>query len=131
MKTIGIDTNVLLTLRLRREPYFKKAKELLEACLDGKIKIYLPLPALLEIEWVLRSYYKQPKEGVIQFLDELLLIDNMIVDQKEIIKYSLNLYKNNDRVGLTDSVLVGQIQNKNYDFLTFDKDLDKLFKSIT
>lgn len=129
MKTVGIDTNVLLTLRLHREPYFKKAKDLLERCLDGKIKIYLPFPALLEIEWVLRSFYKQPKEKVTQFFDELLLIDNMVIEQKDIIKFSLNLYKNNN-IGFTDSVIIGQTKNKNYDFLTFDQGLGKLFKSI-
>jgi len=129
VKTIGIDTNVLLTLRLHREPYFRKAKETFEKCLEGKIKIYLPLPALLEIEWVLRSFYKQPKEKITQFIDELLLIDNLLIDQKETLKFSLNLYKNNN-IAFTDCVIISQIQNKNYDLLTFDQNLDKIFKSI-
>lgn len=126
--TTGIDTNVLLIFRLKRNPGFKIVQTLFEKCLEGKSKIYFPLPALLETEWVLRSFYKEPKEKTIQFFEELLLIDNLLIDNKEEIKFSLNLYKNSNQVSFTDCVIVKQIQNQSTHFLTFDQDLEKLYK---
>jgi len=131
VKTIGFDSNVLITLKLQRQPNFSKAKSYLRECLDGKIKLFIPLPALLETEWVMRSFYKQPKEKILEYFEELLLIDNLITEKKEEIKLSLNLYKHSSKVSFTDCIIISGIQNKNYDFLTFDKDLDKLFKSIS
>ena len=69
MRVTGIDTNVLLSFRLKREPGYKKAANLFEKCLEGKGKIYTPLPVLLETEWVLRYYYKEPKEKIVQFFE--------------------------------------------------------------
>lgn len=128
--TTGIDTNVLLTFLLKREPGFKVVKKLFEACLEGKTKIYLPLPALLETEWVLRSFYKQPKEKIVQFFEEMLLLDNLLIDNKEEVKFSLNLYKNSNQVSFTDCIIVNQIQNQATHFLTFDKDLEKIYQEL-
>jgi predicted nucleic-acid-binding protein len=130
MTTIGIDTNTLLTLRLKREPDFTKVKTLFEKCIEGKIKIYVPLPVILENEWVLRSFYKQPKEKIIQFLNELLLIDMVVVDSKDEIKVALNLYKNENGVNFTDCVILQLIKSKNYEFLTFDRSLERLYYSL-
>lgn len=131
MKTIAFDSNVLITLKLQRQPEFNKAKSCLRDCLDGKIKLFIPLPAILETEWVLRSFYKQPKETVAEYFEELLLIDNLDVENKDEVKFALILFKQSSKVSFTDCIIISQIHNRNYDLLTFDKDLDKLFKSIT
>lgn len=130
MKTIGIDTNVLLTLRLQREPQFKQVKKLFELCLDGKQKIFLPVVVLLEVEWVMRSIYKQSKGEIIEFFEELLAIDDLLVDDKAEVMQSVNLYKESTNVGFTDCVIVNEVNNKNYDLLTFDKALEKLYISL-
>ena len=130
MKTIGIDTNVLLTLRLQREPQFKQVKKLFELCLDGKQKIFLPVVVLLEVEWVMRSVYKQSKEQVIEFFEELLAIDDLLLDDKAEVIQSVNLYKESPNVSFTDCVIINEVNNKNYDFLTFDKALEKLYISL-
>jgi len=130
VKTIGFDSNVLITLKLQRQPGFSKARSYLRDCLEGKIRIFIPLPALLETEWVLRSFYKQPREKILEYFEELLLIGNLIVEKKEEIGFSLNLYKQFSGVSFTDCVIISEIKNKSYDFLTFDDDLSKLFKLI-
>lgn len=131
MKTIGIDTNLLISFRLRRKPDYQKIQTLIGKCLEGKLRIYIPVLVLLEIEWVLRSFYKEPKENVIKFLEELLLIDDVYIDDKDEISFSLNLYKNASKVSFTDCVVVRQIQSKEFEFLTSDRDLEKLYNSIT
>jgi len=130
VKTLGTDTNVLITLKLHRQPGFNKARSCLENCLDGKIKLFIPSPAFLETEWVLRSYYEYPKEKIVEYFEEIIAIENVISENKDEIKIALNLFKQYQGISFTDSLLITQIQNRNYDFLTFDKALDKLFKSI-
>lgn len=130
MKTVGIDTNVLVTLKLKREPGFTKAKSLLQDCLKEKTNLFIPLPAILETEWVLRSYYRQAKEKVVEFLDELFLIDNVLMDSKENVRFALNLYKISTGVNFTDCIILSEINNRNFEFLTFDKKLENLFRSL-
>ena len=131
MKTVGFDTNVLLTLKLKREHGYTKAKALLTDCLDEKIRIYLSLPVILEAEWVLRSFYRQSKEKIIEFLEELILINQVILDDKDEVKLSLNLYKHSKGVSFTDSLIVTQIRNQKVDeFLTFDSQLSKLYQTL-
>lgn len=120
MRTIGLDTNAILCYRLERDPGYQKVRQLFEQCLAGKLRIYIPLPVLLEIEWVLRSYYEQPKEKVVSFFEELLLADNVIMDRKSDIKIALNLYKTNGQVSFTDCCILREIQAHEYEFLTFN-----------
>lgn len=129
MRTIGINTNVLLTYRLKRQPYFAKALSIFEECLEGKIKIYLPEVVIFETEWVLRSFYKQIKEQIIAFFEELLLVDNLVLDNKDELRLSLNFYKNNP-ISLTDSVILQKIRDHDHDLLTFDQKLEKLYHSL-
>lgn len=128
MKSVAIDTNVLVTYRLKRKPHVEKAKRLFEQCLDGKINIILIEGALLETEWVLRSFYKQAKEDILAFFQELIRVDNLITRDKENIEFALNLYKTSTGISFTDCVILTQIQSFNPDeFLTFDEHLKKFY----
>lgn len=129
MKTTAVDTNAILNYRLERKPYFQKAKELFELCLEGKQEVFIPNAVFLECEWVLRSYYKQTKDQIIKFFQELLLLDNVVIKDKKEIELALNLYKNSSGVSFTDCVILNQIQGFEPDeFLTFDEDLKKIYQ---
>lgn len=129
MKTVGIDTNVLLTYRLQREPGFKKANDLFKDCVEGTIQIFLPSAVILETEWTLRSNYKQSREQVITFFKELLHIDALIIKDKSDIEHALSLYEVSSGVGFTDCFILVQIQDNGADsFLTFDEKLKKFYQ---
>lgn len=130
MKTVGIDTNALLAFRLQREPASNEVKRLFEQSIENKAKIYVPLPVILEVEWVLRSYYHQNKEAVLSFFEELLLIDKVLTEYKEEIKFALNLYRNSNKISFTDSIIVSIIKSKDYEFLTFDRELEKTHQNL-
>lgn len=130
MRTVGLDTNALLAFRLQREPLSNEVKKLFQHSLENKTKIYLPIPVILEVEWVLRSYYKQGKEVILPFFEELLLIDNVLTDYKEEVKFALNLYNNSNKISFTDSIIVTIVKSKDYDFLTFDRNLEKIYQSL-
>lgn len=130
MRTIGIDTNVLITLKLERQPGFAEAKSILKNCLAGKMSIFIPTAALLETEWVLRSYYKYQKDNIIEYFEELLAVDNITSESKDELKLALSIFKESKSVSFTDCVIIAQIQSRNYDFLTFDENLEKLHRSM-
>ena len=128
IKTVAVDTNVLLDYLFKREPNFNKSFKLIEDCLAEKVRIFIPNIVFPEIEWVLRSFYKQPKEFIIEFLEGLLVIEGVLTEDKITIQRALNLYRHSN-VKFSDSIILIQIQNFNPDeFLTFDEDLKKLYQ---
>lgn len=128
MKTTGLDTNVLITLKLERQTGFDEARSLLFKCLEGKVQLFIPTAAFLETEWVLRSYYKYPKKKIIEYFEELLVIDNVISDNKDELTTAIHTFKEKNTISFTDSVIITQIQTRGYEFLTFDEDLQKIYK---
>lgn len=129
MRTIALDTNALLNYRLERKPYFQEVKKSFELCLEGKREIFIPSPVFLECEWVLRSYYKQSKDQIIKFFQELLLLEGIILKDKKDLELALNLYKGSSGISFTDCVILNQIQSLGPDeFLTFDENLKKIYQ---
>src|SRR3989344_7339109 len=98
MRKLAVDTNVLLAFRFKREPFYEEAKSLLQRCSEGKIELCLSVPVFLELEWVLRSFYKQSKEEILSFLENLLLIDSLLMDDKNGARIAVTLYKNSSKV---------------------------------
>lgn len=128
-KTVAVDTNTLLDYCLKRQPGFGKTKQLIIACLDKKTAIFVPNIVFPEIEWVLRSYYKQPKDFIYSFLEELLVLEKLILENKPDMEQALNIFKRSN-IKFTDSIILAQIQRVQPDeFLTFDEDLQKLYQS--
>lgn len=128
MNTTAVDTNAVLNYLLERKPNFKRVKQLFERCLEGKEAVFIPNAVFLECEWVLRSVYEQPKDQVIKFFQELLLVDNIFLQDKKDLELALNLYKSYS-ISFTDCVIIVQIQNfKPDEFLTFDENLMKIYQ---
>ena len=129
MKIIGADTNVLISLRLKRDKQSKKAQSLFEDCLNERLQIYIPSIVIVETEWVLRSYYKQSKDEIIEFLEEILLIKNVIMQDKKLYRIVLETFRTTN-LDLIDCVIITQIQDFKVDtFLTFDENLKKLYEN--
>ena len=126
-KTIALDTNVLLDYRLKRQPGFNKTESLIADCLSKKLQIFIPQIVFAELEWVLRSYYKQAKESIIEFLEELLALDGVIVKDKAQVEQTLVLFKK-ENIKFTDATIFIQVKEFGPDeFLTFDEDLKKIY----
>lgn len=127
-KVIAVDTNVLLDYRLKRQVGLNKAERLIKDCLSGKLEIFIPDIVFPELEWVLRSYYKEPKEKIIEFLEELLSLEGVIMREKDEVKRALLLFEQVN-IKLTDAIILIQIQNFEPDeFLTFDENLRKIYQ---
>lgn len=130
MPTTALDTNALLSYRLDRKPHSDKVKAIFERALEGREQIFIPTAVLLECEWVLRSYYRQSKDQIIKFFQELLLVDNILLQDKRDLELALNLYKSHS-ISFTDCMILIQIQNLQPDqFLTFDEELQKIYENL-
>ena len=80
---IGLDTNVLARYYVASadEPSQKQsaaARKLLES---GK-SLYVSKTVVLELEWVLRGYYKSPPEDVLTVLNHLLTMPNVELEDR-------------------------------------------------
>lgn len=127
-KIVAVDTNVLLDYRLKRNPGFNIVQPLIEDCLSGRIQIFIPSIVFPELEWVLRSFYKQPKELILKFLESLLALEGVLTENKPILQNALSIFSQSS-LKLTDSIILTQIENFGPDeFLTFDEDLKKIYQ---
>lgn len=127
-KTVAVDTNVLLDYRLKRNPGFDKSFQLISDCLSGQVQIFIPNIVLPELEWVLRSYYKQEKDLIVKFLEDLLTLEGVLTKDKISMQHALNLFRQSN-IKFTDSIILTQVQNFQPDeFLTFDENLIKLYQ---
>lgn len=129
MKILAIDTNVLLDFQLKRHPRFNQVKKIFEDCVDKKIQIFIPQVVFPEIEWVMRSHYKESKDKIIDFFEELLDLEGVILENKPEMQQAVNIFKFAN-IKFTDSIIAAQMQRiKPDEFLTFDEDLQKFYQN--
>ncbi|OGE18720.1 hypothetical protein A3J19_03345 [Candidatus Daviesbacteria bacterium RIFCSPLOWO2_02_FULL_41_8] len=130
-KIVAVDTNVLLDYRLKRKPTFNMARLLIEDCLNSKIQIFIPSIVFPELEWVLRSFYKQPKELIVRFLESLLVLEGVLAENKSAMRNALSIFSQSN-LTFTDSIILIEIENFGPDeFLTFDENLKKIYRGAS
>lgn len=127
-KTVAVDTNVLLDFLFKRKPGYEKALNLINDCRTEKVQIFIPGIVFPELEWVIRSFYKQPKELILEFLDELISLEGILTEDKVNLQQALNVFRQLN-IKFTDSIILTQVQNfKPDEFLTFDENLKKIYQ---
>ncbi|MHB8442990.1 MAG: PIN domain-containing protein [Patescibacteria group bacterium] len=127
MQVIGIDTNALLEYFLARANK-SKIESVIKKCINNEVMIYVALPVFLELEWVLRSYYKINKKEVINILQSLFEMNKLITDDKPLLLMSIELFEKDNSMSFTDCVIFN-LNRKNHvsKLLTFDKKFEKKF----
>ena len=88
MKKVLLDTNVIVDIATRREPFFEYSSKVFELTVEKKIVAYVSASTITDIFYILQK--ENGKPNTIQFLKELFdYIDILGVD-KTIIINSLN-----------------------------------------
>lgn len=130
MKLVSIDTNCVLDFFLKRANS-KRLKQLILEAVEGDVALYISLIVVLEIEWVLRSYYGFTRNRIANVLKQLFELPNCEIPDKSRLAKALLLYENTSQVSLDDCVLVLEsIDNKCADLATSDKKLLALYKKL-
>lgn len=125
---IFVDTNYFLRFLLKDiEKQHQEAKELFLKGAEGRLKLFTSLVVVFEIYWVLTSFYQKKKGKVVKVLEEIFDLEFVEIENKEILKKALKLYKriNLDFEDCYNLVLARKKKIK--EFKTFDERLRKQF----
>jgi predicted nucleic-acid-binding protein len=90
---IGLDTNVLARVILADDiVQTRQSKTLLHKAQQSGEMVFVCLGVVLELEWVLRSAAKLPKQKVITVMRQLLETAQLQIEQEPVLEHALYLY---------------------------------------
>lgn len=126
MTSYFIDTNYFLRLLLKDNlNQFKLVKNFFRNAVIEEMDLYTSAVVIFEIAWVLSSFYKKKKSMVIEFLNKILTIEFVHIENREIIINSVSLYGLSN-LELEDCYNVSFYKEKSLqEFATFDKKILK------
>jgi len=90
----------------------------------GKTKYIVSAYVLSELEWVMRSFYKENKTDIVEFIESILGIDNIIIENKVNIEKSMRIFEQYN-IKLIDSI-IAESMNTDDEIVSYDHDFDKL-----
>lgn len=123
-----IDTNIFLRVLVKEnEEVFKDCQEFLNLLKQNKIKAFTSTIVLSEIEWVLESFYKFPKEKVVMGLSSILKLKNLKIIDKFNLFLAIEIYEKFP-IKFIDALIASnpKIFKKEITIISYDKDFDKL-----
>ncbi len=122
---IFVDTNVFLRFLLADHPSQSPAcRRLFEKAKEGKIKLFTHPVIILEIAWVLLSYYKESKKQVTDKLRLLLFFKEMEIPERQILLDAIALFEE-ENLDLTDAFMAVWLKSKKSpQIYSFDRDFD-------
>ena len=79
-----IDTNVILDVILKREPFFEKSDEVIRICRENSIETYLAAHSITNIYYSIRKHFTDDKrrDTILELFD---FYDVVSIDQQKII----------------------------------------------
>lgn len=124
---IFADTNIFIRLYLQDNPKSSPlANGIISACESGKFTLVICPVTILEIIWLLLSFYKIPKEKILLFIEEILLISNIEIIDRPLIEKAISIYKSKT-IDVTDAYFASLMeQQKIKQIFSFDHDFDKI-----
>jgi predicted nucleic-acid-binding protein len=112
-----IDANVIL--RYIRDDIPEQAAIAETIILNNKIS--LPYEVLTEVIYVLETVYNYSRTDIYNAIFEFINLINVFIPQKNIVVYSLEIYRNS-KLDIFDCILCAYKKKNNEDIFTFDKD---------
>jgi len=125
-KPLFIDTNIFLrTIVKENEKTFKECLAFLKAVNDGKIKAVTSTLVILEINFVLLSFYKFPKARVQLALESILNLPRLKIVDRFDIHEAMEMYKKT-KIKFVDCLLASILKKKELEIVSYDLDFEKL-----
>ena len=120
-----LDTNIILRYLLNDdEEQSNKSLKIIE-----NNEIFIPNEVIVEVIYVLSKTYKFSKTDVNDIVTSLLNEENIIFQNKDIIKVTMSTYVA-ENLDVIDCMLYAYKICENYDIETFDKKLNKLLCNV-
>ncbi|MBI5788336.1 MAG: PIN domain-containing protein [Candidatus Schekmanbacteria bacterium] len=127
MKNYFIDTNIFLRfLTADNKEKYNKCKQLFQRAVFGKELLITSDLVIAEIIWTLLSFYKIPKQEVIEKVTIILNTPNLKIENHKLINEALLLFslKNLDFIDAYNSTYIRQKQIDG--IYSYDRDFDKV-----
>lgn len=121
-----LDTNVLIRfLTFDKNKKYQKLYAFFESLERGKMRVELKLIVLFQVIFVLKSFYKVPKEHIASGITDLLKYKGIAIKEKKIVQRSLELWREKN-VEIVDCYLVACLEKDAQNILySYDRDFDK------
>jgi predicted nucleic acid-binding protein len=127
MKAIFIDTNILLRYLTADDPEkFKRCKNLFKQALEKKIILLTSDMVIAELIWTLDSFYKVPKDEIIEKVTIIVNTPNLKIPNKKLLSEVLVLFsqENIDYIDAYNAVFMKN--NSCAQIFSYDKDFDRI-----
>ena len=90
----SLDTNVLVRFIVQDdETQFNAAKRLVAQSVHEGLTLFVPITVILEMEWVLRSRYRLPKDEVLRALSNLFSAAELTFESERALEVALHHYR--------------------------------------
>ena len=89
---IGLDTNILVRHIMQDDPVQSAAASRLLGSLNAADRGFVPLVAIVELNWVLASGYKLDRSQIVQVFETLLRSRELVVENAETVWKALRLF---------------------------------------
>lgn len=123
-----LDTNIFLRILVNDDPkFFKECLELFKKIEDGEIMAFTSDVIIAEVVWTLRTYYKLPKESVVESVQLINAIKNIKFVDSHDITMAIDIFSKNN-VKFVDALIAScpLIALKKMKLMSYDKDFDKI-----
>ena len=127
MKPIFIDTNILLRYLTGDDPEkYEKCRDIFKRALEKKIVLLTSDMVIAELTWTLSSFYKVPKEEIIEKITIIINTPNLKIPNKKLISETLILFsqKNIDYIDAYNAVFMKHMSCTQ--IFSYDKDFDRI-----
>ena len=122
MQKVFFDTNFLLRYYLDDIPdQAKKAKNMIEAAINGDFELVTDLVVICEMVWVMDSFYEMDKKSIVDTINNLYQTPGISVLSGDILPTALTAFVEKN-IDFTDAVIgVTAISNNIQYIASFDK----------
>ena len=123
-----IDTNIFARFFVRdSEESFQECRELFACMKTGDCAAVTSSVVIAEIHWLLRSYYKISKADITAFVDRLLSMPQLRIDNRDNVINANTMFRDSS-IKFTDALIAShpKIQDGSMAVISYDKDFDKL-----
>lgn len=123
-----VDTNVFLRFLTADDPVkAKKAKELFERAVNGKVTLQTSLMVIAEIIWTLESFYKLDRREIAAKVEKILNTPHLECPETDLIFQALDFYAEKN-VDFIDAYHAFLLRERGFlQIVTFDR---KHFKRV-
>lgn len=125
MIKIFLDSNIFLRVFLKdNQKHYNQATQILTLVKEGNIQPYTSTIVFLEVNYVLRSFYKLSMVQTILYLNSIKSLRNITILETTDLEKSLEFYKTY-KIKFSDCLIASQIR-KDIILVSFDEELRKI-----